>query len=294
MVTWYSASDPLLSARFKLERAELHIDDLDVRLRDFLDQRPKPYTMVRELDTKFPPSTFRYIIQARPPRTWAGPAGDAVTNLRASLDHVICALSVHWLSRTEPSDATAFVLTDLPKAFNGLAHQALSHLPDEIWREVEALQPYHRANRPELGLLLALTELVNADKHRSIQPILTRVTATVGGVQQNLGRLDDGDRVVVGIRDPQSDFEEVSFTVGIGFLLRAHDQLVGIDGLRQIHDLLRDEVLPRFEPFFDIEPPKVPITRPKPTRRRRRRRSASHKAPPSDGASAPMGQLPNE
>ena len=271
MTTFYSAGDPLLSARFKLERALFHIDDLDTRIQSFLDQRPKPYEMTPELDPAFPSSTFRHVVRARPPRAWAGPAGDAVTNLRASLDHVIYALSVHWLRQTEPSSTTAFVLTDEPSAFDGLAHQALSHLPDEIWREVEALQPYNRPNRPELGLLLALTQLVNADKHRSIQPTLTRVIASVGGARQDLGRLDDGDRIVIGIQHPQSASEEVAFIVAIGFLLRAHDQLVGIDGLRQIHDLIRDEVLPRFESFFEHEPPEEPISRPRAKRQRRGR-----------------------
>ena len=274
MTAWYSKDNPPLSARFKLERAEFHIDDLDTRLRAFLDQRPKPYEVVPELDPQFPPNTFRYVIRARPPRTWAGPAGDAVTNLRASLDHMIYALSIHWLRGREPDSSTAFVLTDESKAFKGRAHEALSHLPDAVWSEVEALQSYHRARRPELGQLLALSTLVNADKHRSIQPTYTRVSIVARGKRHEFDRLNDGDRMVVRFDpDSKADLEAVGFTTAIGFLLGRRDgQLVGIDGLRQIHDLIRDKVLPRFEPFFSIEPPEAPIVRAKPTRRRRRRR----------------------
>lgn len=287
MVTRYSADDPLLSARFKLERADFHIKDLEGLLSDFLGEEPRPYRVVPELDPQFPSNTFRCIVRARPPRTWAGVAGDAATNLRASLDHLIFALSIHWLGgRVEPSRETAFVLTDKPTAFKGRAREALSHLPDTIWDEVEAFQPYHRHERPKLGVLYGLNELVNADKHRSIQPVYARLTATLGGERRVFPNFKDGDRVVIQM-SPETyknlDPREIIFSAAIGFpigpLAGARTQMLTIGGLREAHDFIRDEVLPRFAVFFEQTPPTDPIVRER-AKRRRRRRNGGHSSPP--------------
>lgn len=88
-----SADERLALIRAKVERAEQHIQDLDVALRLFLDC--DPYLTARQPHPERPDFMVYWLSGARPiPQSISLIAGDALTNLRAALDHLAYQLAV--------------------------------------------------------------------------------------------------------------------------------------------------------------------------------------------------------
>lgn len=247
MTAWYSSSDPLRSARLKIDRAKSHIDDWARRKDAFFEREPKPYSVIPKDDVQTAPHTFRCIVRESPPMDWSLITGDALTNLRAALDHAVWALSYHGLGE-DPGSAVSFPITDHPDSFRKRASTALQHIPVEARDVIEGFQPYRRDERPHNDLLKALNGLVNRDKHRVIQPVYGRLMADIEGEDRIVfGILHDGYRIAIPAQ-PRGDLN-VQFIVSIA--MDFDDKRVGPDGLLQMHDLVRDEVLPALAGFFE-------------------------------------------
>lgn len=95
------------------------------------------------------------------------PLGDAVHNLRSSLDHLVCQLAI---AARNPAacDKTQFPIfaTDTPDNRRRI-QRWIRHTSTAAQAEIVALQPFNRQSvDPSSDLLWLLSELDNIDKHR--------------------------------------------------------------------------------------------------------------------------------
>lgn len=112
---------------------------------------------------------------------------------------------------------------------------------------VESLQPYHRSTWPETWYLHVVNEVARIDKHRVVVPMFgrLRIETSKGQTFYREGLLRDGDRI--GLVLPPGGLAEdleLTFWLTLGVIVGGHP--VGAAGFLQIHDFIRDEVLPRF------------------------------------------------
>jgi hypothetical protein len=109
-----------------------------------------------------------------PPLSWPLVAGDAIQNMRAALDHAVWAA---WQSENEGDGRhTQFVIADSPENFGTESRRRLEGVPAYVRDVVERWQPYNRwPQDPSAEMLVALRELSNTDKHRTLSVIATAV-----------------------------------------------------------------------------------------------------------------------
>jgi hypothetical protein len=164
-----NADERLALIRTKVERAEQHIQNLDVALRAFLDSNP--YLTARQTDPERPDFMVYWLSGARPiPPLIPLIAGDALANLRGALDHL--AFQLAWLNGTRDDrilkntyfpifdDATKYV-AEAPGKVKGMSQAAKE--------AIDACKPYKGGN----DALWWLHRLNNIDKHRLLVTVCT-------------------------------------------------------------------------------------------------------------------------
>ena len=172
-----SVSDPLASARLKVERASHHASALKQTIERWLEDRP--YSLSIEDDAETGENACVIHVERVPPREWSVVAGEAVHNLRSALDHAVYALSAPQPDG-KPLDGTEFpIFVDKPKfesVKRGGGLYKARGLSVEALAVVESVQPFHHGKDPTSHPLWVLQELSNVDKHR-----LLYATGTVLG-----------------------------------------------------------------------------------------------------------------
>lgn len=146
------------SARHKLVRAQHHIDDLCQQTAAYIQSnrvnvkvawRPSQEPSVVECEV------VALTVPGEVPEEWSLVAGDALTNLRAALDH-----AVHPRARQFPTLKRSTDSRGRPHKIQVQGNPAATAI-------VKKHQPY-KDNAPDLHLIGILGELVNADKHRQL------------------------------------------------------------------------------------------------------------------------------
>ncbi len=156
----------------KIERAKEHVGNLESEISAF--HQRSPYSVVGEDD----PNTGDWVVRARiretPPLRWGAIAGDAIHNLRASLD-------VLWRCVMYPSGGGAGNRKIQFPIFDS-ADKCEAHHSREIEGPrkgavdiLKALKPYSGGNEP-LWLLHVLDII---DKHRGLIPAYSTVGTTI-------------------------------------------------------------------------------------------------------------------
>ena len=184
-------------------------------------------------------------------------AGDAIYNMRASLDQLVWSLA----RLTGIPKRTAFPIIDGPvlttsklKTFN----ERLVGVPMGAICEIDALQPYHRGAAYKTHPLWRLDEICNLDKHRRIPangsmavlrfPNLPPEEIASGVV--TIETTDDGYIVSV----PITLKHKLDLDTTMHFSLNFGGDISGISesfqGLIQIYKFIAESVLPRFARFF--------------------------------------------
>jgi hypothetical protein len=258
------AQHPLSSAHAKVSRAKVHIEALDSDIRV---QTKSDITVARKNLEQggVPTGDIVDVLNVAPhdPLPWGIMLGDIVSNLRAALDHIAWELAMLRCSESgttlgnSQAQNVYFPLRDVAahtpyRAGAGLFKSDVAFFPDRAWDTVEAFQPYNRASRGELELLAVLDELSRIDKHRSIvvpeRLIQLQVSATdTKVIRQSLhephhqwlfsGPPTDGF-------EPDGKYDIVMYPpVMLGKQFSALQ-------LSDIHDLIRNDVLPAFASFF--------------------------------------------
>ena len=174
-------NDRLKDARAKLDRADLHIQDLRSKILRAGNGDPYTIPLVEELDEDTGALHLRVAADRTEPETWGLIIGDALHNLRSSLESAWWQLAVDHLGR-EPTEKEApkiqFPLVRPGGKFNIEAIK--KWVGDRATAFAGEVQADPRRDPPNfLHPIHVLRRLSNIDKHRNLNAVLH----VYGGVQ---------------------------------------------------------------------------------------------------------------
>lgn len=155
--------------RIKVERAKEHVRNLEVLVQRFLQSNP--YQVIHEDEPDTGDWVFRVKVLQQPPLEWSGIVGDAIHNLRAALDLLVCEL-VRGAGKPV-TDQIGFPIAKGVKEFESGYLRKVKGAPKEAIRLIRRCKPYKGGNEP----LWWLHRLDIADKHR--------ILITVGSAYQS-------------------------------------------------------------------------------------------------------------
>jgi hypothetical protein len=163
---------PLDGARAKIARAEYHLEELHSETGFWING--SPYALMEKRDTKPDTYCFELIEMHDPPMALGLIFGDYVHNLRSALDHLVWQF-VLLNGRTVPRhrwNEVYFPVVDT-RVGEFWEKPPLRWLTAEQVMFIEGFQPYRSGDAP--NPLSDLNYLWNADKHRLINPVATRI-----------------------------------------------------------------------------------------------------------------------
>jgi hypothetical protein len=249
---------PLDGSKLKIERAGEHLERLDELVRSYLRNNPKLISVEFNPQNLF--NIYRYKPLEELPIAISLLAGDAINNLRSSLEHLAWQLAL--TNVVNPSDKTGFPILRRPNVH--VFNQMTADIPSEARKIIEGTQPYHRGKGAEDDPLWRLHALWTIEKHRHIT-IITR-HAYLGfthwlsderpdngfSEQSTLSKLDNGDILLkTPIPDRNKEYFEPRFQLDIvlGDVGPGKGDSLP-DSLWAIYYLIRDRIIPRFAHFF--------------------------------------------
>jgi len=155
----------------KVERAKEHVSNLEALVERFLhpERQPEPYRVLRfcELDTG--DLVFKVKASGQPPLSWSAILGDAIHNLRSSLDLLVCELV--RAEGNKVGEGTKFPMfrsaASFANAFNPGPPGAIKGAPQRAIDLIKAAQPYKGAN----NAFWRLHQLDIVDKHKLLVPV---------------------------------------------------------------------------------------------------------------------------
>lgn len=152
--------NPLTGPRAKAERAKKHVQDLNIALKAFFDS--KPYTV----GTKHNPNTRQLIYYltgvAEVPSHIATIAGDAIHNMRASLDYLAYQLVLVGTGSPGPFRYVYFPIFESAKEYEERKLERIKGMRPEAIKAIDLVKPYKGGN----DQLWRLHQLDLVDKHR--------------------------------------------------------------------------------------------------------------------------------
>jgi hypothetical protein len=270
-MTTERVSGSLAAIMPKLSRAEEHIEALDMKVIEFLNTRP--YRIVRndEMDGAY--EVLRVEIIRQPPDALAVLIGDALQNLRSTLDHLAFQLAIEARGRAltaEEEREVWFPVTDDPRwtHFDGFVRAGPGRRINPLFAgaqvEIHALQPCHRTNPPDDPLWI-VNHLNNIDKHRRVLLGGSMVQSGSWGMAP-LGEPLDDLKLTIGLLEDGAEMARVRWggappgpepdlTWHFLFSIAIAEQgpLAGLDTcafLRYAASYIRSTVLPRLAPFL--------------------------------------------
>jgi hypothetical protein len=247
--------DGIENAQAKLAWAQAHLELLDLEIEKFLESGP--YTLTAGEDLEHERYVLRFTLLEVPGQI-SLIAGDAICNMRSSLDQLV------WsLARLKGiPERTAFPILDGPvltkdklRSFNN----SLKDVPQGAICEIAALQPHHRGADYKKHPLWRLNEICNLDKHR-------RIPANGSASVLHFPNLAPGEEKTVLKIDVTETGYIISAPIALKHKLELHDRMqftVNFGGdisgisetfrsLDNIRKFIAESVLPRFEGFFNI------------------------------------------
>jgi hypothetical protein len=156
--------DPIVGPIARIDRAELHLNQLVFEVEAFLGEEPEPYPTTTERDEKRRRYIFRVHPRKETPASLPFLASDFIHNARAALDNLVWALAPAQVRRRNPS----FPIYDDPIRFLCEARPMLKGMEPKVIEAIEWCQPYHGDEHiVSAARLLHINHLWNFDKHRA-------------------------------------------------------------------------------------------------------------------------------
>ncbi len=252
----------IASHRARLDRAHDHVQTVTHELRRWLDvHAPFP---TDELDPTTGSNVVRAALSEEIPAAWGPLIGDALHNLRSSLDHLAFALTVANTQGSLPATlerSCEFPIFSTEERFQKSAGRAVGGIAEDARRVIADLQPYQRGKDFGIDPLWLLHELSNIDKHR--RPALTSLyvepTMDVGSGEVEAfevsppGPIEAGKEFVLGTYRGGNQTVDVGF--GFVYDIAFKEPLAWqpawvIQILYGIWAHIRDAVFPSLEPFL--------------------------------------------
>ena len=257
-----SSSADLSGVLLKIDRAKTHLNDFDRRAERIKTACRK--AVIRERDEQRSEYVFRFNRVPAVPALLIAVIGDAIHNLRVSLDHLAWQLVIATGSTPRTKDVTTFpILEVLPTAdhWGRALPQITPRVPKTLREVLDEVQPYKRA-KPAHHELAVLHQLDISDKHRKLLVAVIGVQSfawfgEITPTMFNPGPYDDGAEIC---RFPYSNTNsENEFNPVITFSVRLDDPAAGPWRLmlgaadlvrRRLLGYIEEEVLPRFRGYF--------------------------------------------
>jgi hypothetical protein len=165
----------------KFARAHEHLTAIEQAIRQF--DKMKPYSLTGDYKPPRPYNvgdearfTLRVHAPAQPPAGLPELIGDYLTNLRASLDHIVFSIAnKHTSGNFTNRLSVQFAIHQDGQRFGSFKGKVVNDLPSNVLADMERLQPYQGCDDPkflaryvERQPLWILSLLVNEDKHRAL------------------------------------------------------------------------------------------------------------------------------
>ena len=147
-------------SRQKVLRANEHIEALGALQREYVSR--SPFRLERIEDSPTGPISYVLRIAEAIPESWSAVAGDAIHNLRSSLDHLACDLVA--TGGGVVSESTAFPMSRTAASLKQTIANRLRGATSEAHTFARRLKPYPGGNRR----LAQLHALDIADKHHAL------------------------------------------------------------------------------------------------------------------------------
>ena len=153
---------PLELVRAKVDRAKEHVDYLKVLSKKFLDSRP--YQVYPNHNSQTGECEWFLTKDAAIPAEISLVAGDAIQNLRSTLDHLVWQLIIVNNKIPKPG-VTGFPITETAQEYiTSKIRRKIEGVSQAAECAIDALKPYKAGNDP----LWRLHCMNNIDKHRLI------------------------------------------------------------------------------------------------------------------------------
>jgi hypothetical protein len=169
--------------RLKLDRMQVHLDELHRELDNYRDRHPVDWGDP-EIDETAKIATYYAHVHEQPKPHFGAIVGDCIQNLRSALDYLIYALSAPPNGSPPPNAALcAFPITsDKPSFDDKRTQQRITELDSKAQSLVRWWQPYRRGTTFASHPLWLLHELSNWDKHRLLLVATTIATSSKIGL----------------------------------------------------------------------------------------------------------------
>jgi hypothetical protein len=186
---------PFVGPRLKVERAKSHANDLYREIQAFLARDPYHFVLERHpnrsQETK---PCFVFRAREKIPIMWLAMIGDAVHNLRAALDLMICDIvALHGGSRDDARFPFGSNVEKFESVLKGKIQKPTPQIGSDILDMIRALKPYTGGNADLRGL----HDLDIIDKHRL--PILATVVTALPDIHTGGFRMESN--WVLGLHD---------------------------------------------------------------------------------------------
>jgi hypothetical protein len=241
-----SLADPYL----KLNRARMHLERLQALTERFVSTDPCIFTREDDVENNL------HILSARMrdvPDEIPLTVGDAFYNLRSSLDQLVWSLAKGPGNILDPQN-TQFPIIGVNDQANVKRFASQTRgVPKLAIREIETIQPYHRASSYKAHPLWRLNTMCNLDKHRRIpangsEAQVFLPNATAESVQMSSSE----DKLTVSV--PLIEKKRLDLSPTFFFKINFGGNVDGfsedLDGLWEIFNFVGETVLPRFARFF--------------------------------------------
>jgi hypothetical protein len=244
--------EPLDGTRLKLKRANHHIDALNQCVNNFrIDHRDLSIRVQDDFEGQ------TYILEVKqdivPPIEWGLIIGDVVTNLRASLDYLVCDLV--RAKKATPTNRNQFPIFNSRTQYSTDGTVYMEHLDQPVMDCLERFQPYNRVNWPEVELLWILHNLTNSDKHQVLTQTFGQGRIELeGSLLPHPIRLQQGNTYMFTQFKKEGKFERELQPRFVAEIIFDSSNPV-FDGkevkvLDDIYQFISNEVVPRFKGFF--------------------------------------------
>ena len=254
MILYRSLVSGLLYPEMKTRRAEVHLNELELEVRKFIDTNLDshgPFIISRKDNVK---KHWHVIsIEVKPtPESIQLLLGEFAFSLRSALDQLAWQLALKHLDR--PKSATSFPIRGIPPSPpKGFGASIRDILPAAV-PLIKELQPYNRGAAFKDHPLWILNELCIIDKHATPAVNSTAFPLSLHGAETLRKRefpyrteitvsLSDKFKAQLQPGPPEIIFGKPMDSAGPGFEVR-------IGELRPIYEFVRDSVIPRFACFF--------------------------------------------
>lgn len=212
------SDEPLKDARFKIERAKSHIEDLKRTIVDFSQSRP--YELIRYPQL---PGTEALILRLNQPipDDIFHIVGDIISNLRASLDHIASGLAV---ANGQASKKVYFPTADSDsELMKPYTQDKIKKLSPAAITFINDLEPYEGGKNEQFWLL---GKLENVNKHNRLvavghtaRNILSQIDIISGNVDIVVPEWDvENDCMIIGTISSGGEVESnIQLTFDIAF-----------------------------------------------------------------------------